>query len=237
MFTSYNYTQAEIFRNMSEAERSRIAVVKGHVPFGLHTSFSKPATYLTFLRDPVKRCISEYHHIYRDPYFKELAAKNYSLKEMLTGGHHRNLDNCQVRFLAAANALPFGEVNEATYETAIKNFDEHFKIFGLSERFDESILYVSRKLHWSWPFYVSANLRRQKEVQFDAETMELLRRQNRYDIALYEHARRRFDEMISREGEEFQRELKRFVRINTMQAPLRKFIRRIWQQLAGIPKN
>ena len=39
------------FKNMSVAERSRYQVLSGHVPFGAHTLFPRPALTITFLRD------------------------------------------------------------------------------------------------------------------------------------------------------------------------------------------
>src|SRR5438132_5483132 len=40
---------------------ARMRVFKGHMPFGLHRRLPQPATYITVLRDPVERVISEYY--------------------------------------------------------------------------------------------------------------------------------------------------------------------------------
>src|SRR6516162_400599 len=41
--------------------RAALQVVKGHMSFGLHEYLPQPSTYITFLRDPVERCISSYY--------------------------------------------------------------------------------------------------------------------------------------------------------------------------------
>ena len=41
---------------------ARMKVFQGHMPFGLHQRLPQAATYLTILRDPVDRGISEYYY-------------------------------------------------------------------------------------------------------------------------------------------------------------------------------
>ena len=50
------------FKRLSEARRTRLRVIKGHMSFGLHEFLPQPSTYITFLRDPIERCISSYSY-------------------------------------------------------------------------------------------------------------------------------------------------------------------------------
>ncbi|NEO03330.1 MAG: sulfotransferase family protein, partial [Moorea sp. SIO3I7] len=52
---------------MSEVQKSKIKVIRGHMEFGWHEFIAQPCTYITMLRDPVERVISFYFYILRQP--------------------------------------------------------------------------------------------------------------------------------------------------------------------------
>jgi tetratricopeptide (TPR) repeat protein len=232
-FTSKNYKQIKEFENLAISDRAKIKVLDGHFGFGVHNLFPTPPTYFTILRDPIKRSISGYNFLYQHtqhPFHKTIIKEKYSLKEMLKKGYIKNFDNCHVRFLANAIDLDYGKVDENVYSIAIKNFDNYFETFGICERFDESLIYFKRKLNWSSPFYINANTSNKKTYinDFDNETVELLNHYNKYDLMLYHYACEKFDLIIKSYGDNFDKEVKTFKKLNKIQAPFRKIIRAIW---------
>src|SRR5690348_12004038 len=51
-------------QRLSRWPQQRLAKIKlfnGHIPFGIHSFIPQPTTYITVLRDPIERTISEYH--------------------------------------------------------------------------------------------------------------------------------------------------------------------------------
>src|SRR5579872_1559294 len=61
---------------------ARIKVFTGHMPFGLHRSLSQPATYITVLRDPIDRAISQYYFALTNRrQWSHRQAKNVTLEE------------------------------------------------------------------------------------------------------------------------------------------------------------
>ena len=48
---------------------SKIQLFSGHFGYGLHRILKKKPVFLTMLRDPIQRTISDYYHIRRDPTF------------------------------------------------------------------------------------------------------------------------------------------------------------------------
>ena len=54
-------------RQLSETERKGLKLVKGHMPFGVHTLLPGRSRYLTFLRHPIDRIISNYYFILNNP--------------------------------------------------------------------------------------------------------------------------------------------------------------------------
>src|SRR3989344_7343125 len=50
----------EYFFALPQGERDKIKLLRGHMRFGLHAYFSHPCDYITIVRDPVERVLSEY---------------------------------------------------------------------------------------------------------------------------------------------------------------------------------
>src|SRR5438105_4223765 len=46
-------------------EASPVRVISGHFTFGLHAALPQPFTYITILRDPVKRLVSQFRFVKR----------------------------------------------------------------------------------------------------------------------------------------------------------------------------
>ena len=81
-------------------EKDQIRLLKGHIPFGIHESYSSTAKYVTFLRDPVERIISYYFFLKRRPNhplhgFKQFNNK-MSLQDFVLNMGHDKINNGQV---------------------------------------------------------------------------------------------------------------------------------------------
>ena len=237
-FTTGNYKQIELFQKFSDEEKLKISVLKGHINFGVHKMYPAPIQYFTFFRDPIKRTISAFNHIYKDKghvFNEEIIKKQYTLKQMLQEGYVKNFDNCHVRFIAGAIDVEYGKINQEIYEQAVYNFDKYFNAFGISDRFNESIIYIKRQLDWPLPFYVNANEsdRIKATVNFDSETYDLINHYNKYDLQLYNYALNKFNGIVNSLGSEFQAEVNRFDKLNKLQSPIRKLARNIYKKLKG----
>ena len=211
------------FKKFTEAERKKIRLVSGHTPFGLHEFLPQPSTYITMLRDPVERIISSYFFVLQTPchyLHEEVTSSNMSLKEYVCSGISTEIDNGQVRLLAAANAkkkdVGFGHCSVEMLELAKKNLKENFAVVGLVERFDETLLLLKKTLGWRNLFYVkhnvTKNLHFQQEISKD--TLNLIKKQNNLDIELYKYVREFFDLQVQRQTDSFQKELKLFKLLN-----------------------
>jgi hypothetical protein len=241
-FTSGHYKDIEKFEKLNDSEKKKIRILKGHFPFGVHKIYPTPITYFTFLREPLKRSISDFNFLllnHTHPFYEKFINEKYTLKDLLKEGPIKNFDNCQVRYLAAVNDIEYGCINEEIYKIALKNFDEYCEAFGICERFDDSIIYLKHELNWSNPFYIEANVTKKKSYvsNFDEETYQLLNQYNKYDLLLYDYAFKKFDAIIKSKGELFSKEVKRFQKLNSLQAPLRKFARNIYRLFQKANQN
>lgn len=186
----------------ARTDRDRFFV--GHFCFGMHRHLPKPASYMTFLRDPVSRCVSLYRYSRNNPfaYYHREASEN-DLKGFVQDARLHELDNGMVRFIAGAtddhfiNRTPFGECNDEIFEKAKSNLDRFFFFVGIQEQFDQSMLLFSNLIGDNSPRYLSLN--RGKAIlnnNIDSGLERIIRFQNKYDEELYRVARQKLAERL-----------------------------------------
>src|SRR5207244_11539849 len=92
-------------------------------------------------------------------------------------------------------------VTRAALDRAQANLT-HFRVVGLLEEFDASLLLLRRAFGWHWPFYVKENVTKEKpdETFLEAETLGLIHEAHRLDLELYEYARKIGRACVGKEG-------------------------------------
>ncbi|AGY60171.1 sulfotransferase family 2 domain-containing protein [Gloeobacter kilaueensis] len=195
----------EILRSSPECR-----FVSGHFTMGLapHTQVLTPSCYITLLREPVERVVSDYFFILQTPEHplhelvtqQRLSLKDYLLHDLCVG-----TDNYQTRTLC--NRSPDSQYGDWTctqqmYEEAKENLEKWFPVVGLLERFDESLLLWRSLFGWKLPLYVrrNANSRRKSVREISSEVRAIVEQVNRYDTQLYAHACLLFEQHIQRIG-------------------------------------
>ena len=87
--------------HLLKGKKKKITLIMGHVGYGIHSYLPGDYKYITMVRDPIKRVVSMYHHIQRDPMHQFYSlVKNMTLSEYLTSGIDEASTNSQVRFLS-----------------------------------------------------------------------------------------------------------------------------------------
>jgi len=214
-----SYTEPDInanrFSSMPAKKRAEMKLIKGHILFGVHKYCHQPVSYIAMFRKPQDRVISDYNflcNLHRTNFLlKNRKKATLTLKEYLKNGIVLYMDNCQVRYLCGVDNIPYGGVTEAHLKMAMDNLHKHYKAVGLTERFDESILFFAETFGWRTPFYNKKNVTPLKGLeQLDEETEELLKYYNRYDEILYQAAREIFEGQIKKSGTEFKAKLLAF---------------------------
>lgn len=242
---------AEYIR-MSEAERQRYRAIYGHLFHGFHQHVPGESFYVTFLRDPLERVISSYYYILRTPAAPE---HDYYLEHKLTlQDHIRRVPWDGISQIA--RVIGFEERFDSEYwrgilrpdalETALKNL-ETFKVIGLVERYDQSLLLMQRELGWQKPIHYlrrNAATSRPRFADLDAVTQEMLLEVTAAERAMYEWAKARFETQIAALGESFQADVARFkaenarygervARVEQVKDTLRPAWRRVKRALKG----
>jgi hypothetical protein len=213
------------FKTLPAAQRGRYRLIEGHLYFGFHRHIPGASTYFTFLRRPVERVLSFYYYARSTPdhyLYSQLANERLDLKTALARELTSELSNGQIRQLAGEEwEDPQRVITRAALEQAQANLT-HFRVVGLLEEFDASLLLLRRAFGWHFPFYVKENVTNEKPDQtfLDPETRGLIEEANRLDIELYEYARNLFEEQCRAAGDSFAEELRHFRRANRASARL-----------------
>ena len=222
-------------RNLPPADLEQCAVIKGHLLYGLHEVIPGPCTYVTYLRDPVKRILSHYKMIRRFDRFPADHRLDPSRTDWNLGAYPdflRTLDNYQTRLISGQDfEIPFGACGEEQLALAKRNLDRHFAFVGLTERFDLSLLLMGRALGWKQRFYVPDNLAPRHEAATDPAVADALRRLNRHDAELYRYASDRLDHLVAEQGWNLRIKLGLYRAGNRLHQGLHKWRHKVKQKL------
>ncbi len=214
----------DLLRKLSEAERAEIRCVKGHVPFGVGQWLRGPVQYISMLREPVARAISDYNYAVSNPghnLHREVNEKEISLLQYVEMRAKSGLANLYTRMLSGCvnweNLALSGALSGDSLESAKANVRKCAAV-GITERFDESILLFKRRLGWSSCYYIRENVTpsiRVNRDQINSDVEKAIKEYYRLDIELYKYCLEIFNEKIQEAGSDFQVELAEFVRGNS----------------------
>ena len=213
----------EHLTSLSQSQRAKIRLLKGHMDFGLHEFLPQPATYFTFLREPIERAISYYYFIQRTPQHPHFQAANeLNLYEFVDQKVDRLMANGQTRQLAGGYPdYDFDEQAEAVLNKAKQHLQERFVVVGITERFDESLLLLQRHFGWRNIWYQRQNVgdNRPKRASIDPKTLTILERQNQIDKELYHYGRSLFKSQVAQQGSLFPYRVRIFRWLNQFTKP------------------
>lgn len=219
------HMQARLERiaSLAPSQQRQVRFFAAHAGFGLRDrlpeAIHQDAAYLTVLREPVARMISTFHHLRSEGRLP----RDATLQQYVEQRKHFGLfkfDNCQTRYLAGdagvAVDVPPGEVTRDMLDRARKRLEHELFWFGLTERFDESVLLLADAIGWARPRYVRARVTMSADrlEGIDESLMREMRELNDLDIELYEHAQRVLEARIRTKGDSFAPRVADFTQAN-----------------------
>jgi hypothetical protein len=193
------------------SRRRQFEFLDGHYPYGIHRfgTCSTSPIYLTILREPLDRAISQYYFIkqcdtadYQHPDLE--VATRCDIGEFYALKQHQNI---QTKFTAGfvamklAEVLPRSLMEPLLLARAKFNLANRYHFFGLVERMAEFEAMVARELGWS-----KLNIRDHSKVTWnrpstsaiDGSLKKQILRGNRLDVELYDFAQKVFAKRIER---------------------------------------
>ncbi len=198
-------------------------VLTGHFYFGLHDYLPGVSLipYITLLRDPVNRFLSEYSHVLRDPadpLHAQVAVRRMGLDAYIALCRKLGRDNLQTRMLSGVP--PGGGDLEGCLAQAQENIARHFSLAGLTEDMDNALVLLKRRYGWKPPYYaranVSANPVRAQDIA--PQDLQAIQECHTFDARLYAWVAARFQNTLAAQDAAFAADVKRFQAANRVWA-------------------
>jgi len=175
------------------ARCDKLRAVSAEVTFGLATRFFANARYLTLLREPVERALSQISYLKAGrgrgliPPGKPFPAADVTLDEAIAGGYVP--DNLQTRMLCGI-VSPFDPLPSDALEQAKRALTESFAYVGTAERFDEFLALLNLELGWPTVPYQRkrVNPLNRGRAELSAVQLRRLEEANTLDRELFRHA-------------------------------------------------
>ncbi|MCW5737860.1 MAG: sulfotransferase family 2 domain-containing protein [Enhydrobacter sp.] len=171
-FTSDIVTAEQLHAHRSKLPRDQQLLVCGHYPLSSLTSAFHPASFVTFLRDPVDRVVSNYRYAVKSGTFSGSFAEFYESADQI---------NVQCRQLRGTDLRNIGFV-------------------GLVERMPDMVRALSRHLGVELRPRVDNVTSRFSRPTIDAATRERIRALNDDDLCLYRHVEANLDYFTNYRG-------------------------------------
>lgn len=167
-------------------------MVNGHFPFGLHRTLGICGQHITFLREPIPRFISDYHH----RHMSAAIPKDWDFEQYLNDCPY--LDNQMVRLLSGYGGHLSDRMMQVAFKEAKRNLQKHFSFVGFLETLQQDWQRLRDFLGIELEELAYANQSRvpgQLTIHFSELSSSLQQRVidlNYYDQALYEFALEHF---------------------------------------------
>lgn len=184
----FHYNTDEGFK-LDFAYEGRPEIVYGHFLFGDHEKMALPPQYACFLREPVARTVSHYHHLKNNDFSRvgDRLRTHEDLADYLLRGRRWEFDNLQCRIISGvADKVAFGDVGFSIYEKARQNLERYFEFIGIFERMDESLDQLKQIVPSLNELPMVNKGSYDKAIQ--AETERLVGSLNHFDRLLYDDA-------------------------------------------------
>ena len=213
VITYYNQSNSSLIDNLWAlvASKPNNLGLIGHYNFGVHNNLNRaPLTnreykYYTFLRNPIDITVSAYYErLKRYPNeFKKQNGTTMTILEHIES-HQHFYDNIQTRMIAGPPGSR--KINQQELILAKENINNNFDFVGILEKFDESILLLSKILKWRPCRYGALNQNLEPKT-LDQITEKYIKKITFYDSQLYNFALEQLNEIIENQTEIFKEAL------------------------------
>lgn len=186
----------ERLRQLPEARRRRLRMVRGHFYYGVHEYLPQGSTYITMLREPVARFLSAYYFLQRrplHPMHRKVKTERIGVEDFIRLTPQRQ--NLQTSLVAGIKSN--GKCEASTLEIAKENLVKSFSVVGLSERFEESLMLIAKTFDWQIPFYESRKVSKTRP-KIEPSAVEMIKEHNQLDLELYEFGKGLFEASLAK---------------------------------------
>ncbi len=175
-------------------QRRAFRIVIGHYQFGMHEALPQQGEYITIVREPGARVLSQYRYLQQtQPETAGMVSPEELFeKQRLTV----DFDNAMVRCFSGADELIFppGTLTREIYEQALQNLRSMFRFVGYQEHAVQAYEWLRDYYEWhATEALPVVNLGTTKvPAEEESKLFELIRHYNEWDYLLYDEIQRVF---------------------------------------------
>lgn len=167
--------------------KNNLDFIGGHVGYGFHDVIQEKLSYISFLRDPRERIISDFkeHHKNGRYLYEDLKSRNFEFNAYLELLIEHGLDNLLTRQLAGPYDFFLQDKIKITpliFNRALAN-SENIIFFDML-KFDEALYILNREFKWKKTKYKKKNVSDDKKIFYTYDE-ELMNEVVQYDLKLY----------------------------------------------------
>ena len=196
---------------MRTEEIGQFDFISGHISPAIHNIVSRPCRYITLLRDPLGRIVSHYYARTPSPQQRSrdfqslqdfMEIDNFMIRRILDTNvntfHFLTLQRPEIHGKTFVKSLPnhyIGPITDEMIEEAKLKLREQFFLVGLTERFNDFVLLLSRKLGWKCPVIVTHNktINKPQTASLDPKLVAYFKEKNKADYEIYAYAKQLFE--------------------------------------------
>lgn len=239
------YKEIPPFIALSDDEKARYDCLSGQVFYGIHRHIPGDCRYITMMRHPYDRLVSQYYYLNIRKKKLGEPLTDMSIEDFLA--HEPFQATMQLHLIAGGKDMTATlnqPASEALLQRAIDHIEQHFEVVGDMTRYDESVLLMKRRLGWSRAYYTRQNTNpgHPKFNDLPAATQQIIREACALEVRLYEYVQQRLEKQLRAEGADFQQELQqmhahsqRLKQLHRLAGPLRHS--RLWFWMRSLAKR
>lgn len=192
---------AELIRQTSVEILDQYRYLATHLDYSIHSYFTRTPVFITLLRNPIDRVISNYRHLKQHRTRLYDVVRDMSLGEFLvsqkTRDQYFNRQTCQLAGFTIDAELSLPPEDELL-EVAKQHLEET-TFFGLQEHFGASLHLLNYTFGWSIKYesrVLNASQQRSTWEELPSDLLHLIVERNQLDLALYRHAEELFNQRL-----------------------------------------
>jgi hypothetical protein len=212
-----HYDQIPPFLALPDDEKRGYDCLRGQIFYGFHAYLPQPATYITMLRHPVKRFVSQYHYTMARRKRENMPDSDLTMEQFLESEPFQA--HMQLSLLRGGTSIddalktPLGA---DTLAVAQAHVEAHFTLAGVLDYYDEMLVLMKRALGWSRAYYARRNTRTEAAPPLTDAQRRLVEAACAPDLELYEWVKARMESTLARQGDDFHAELAALKRKNRL---------------------
>jgi Sulfotransferase family len=184
-------------RKLPLEQRRDLRFVIGHFQYGIHHDLPRESLYVTIVRDPAARMLSQYAFLQQTgPEVVKRDGRLMPLEELLEIKPHIYFDNPLVRHFAGVDerAFPAGTIGQEQYDAAVYFLRTGFTFVGHQEFAAHAYDWLRERFGWTARprlEIVNAGLRRLHDAELP-RIRKVMEEHNPWDSKLYQEILRLF---------------------------------------------